>query len=132
MKHMIVNIKIRLLLILFVFLYGCGPQLNTLIQLSREQEEQHQYVNVQRKKFQALVNHIEREKLKIGLSSEKIMANYGEPVVISEEEGRKRYAYRDPVEFNPTKKVYLYFDKDDKLADFKVLVNEPQENPASD
>ncbi|MFH1622669.1 MAG: hypothetical protein ABIA97_06085 [Candidatus Omnitrophota bacterium] len=118
-----------LFLLIFFFICGCSPELNTLITISREQEAQNKYLATQSKYFKTLLSRIEDNKLKLGLSAQKIISYYGEPIVVKDINSGRRFLYREPVDFNPKKKVYLYFDPEDKLVDFELIVREEQEEP---
>jgi hypothetical protein len=108
------------LLLALVFVCGCGESLRTLMRLNSEQESHNKYVEQQTRKFEALLEDIEADNLNTGTSIKRITSLYGEPILIKDIDGRKRFLYREPLEYNPLKKVYLYFDQD-KLSDFEVV-----------
>ncbi|MFC1646509.1 hypothetical protein ACFL2Y_04970 [Candidatus Omnitrophota bacterium] len=116
-------------LLVFVFISGCGEGLRTLMRVDKEQEAQHKDVARQSRKFKILLDHIESDTLKQGLSSQKIINTYGDPILEKEIEGQRRLLYRQPLEYNPNQKVYLYFDQEDKLIASELVVRDPQEEP---
>lgn len=117
-------------LLILVFVCGCSPQLKTIIRLSNEQKAQQKYVAVQSKKFKLLLRHIEKDRLKLGLSSRKIIALYGDPVTINDLDAGMEFLYREPLDYNPTQKVYLYFGEEDTLVHFELVIRESPEGPS--
>ena len=116
--------RLFLYLFLLVLICGCGQQLNALIKLNSEQESQQRFVEAQRKKLVALINDIQQGKLEKGITSKQIIRLYGEPVLIKELKGQREFLYRDPLDFFASPKVYLFFDQQDILVDFKIKLPE--------
>lgn len=121
--------KSLLCLFLVVFICGCGQGVNTLVMISKEQEDQHRFVESQKGKLEALLFDIQEGKLEIGISKEEVVRTYGEPVIEKEVNGQKEYLYRDPLDFFSPQKAYLYFDKADTLVKFEIKLKEFQDNP---
>lgn len=115
------------LLLVFIFISGCGQGIRALKRVNAEQEAQHRDVAAQSSKFKLLLEHIESDSLEPGLSSQKIINTYGDPILEKEIDGQKRLLYREPLEYNPNQKVYLYLDQEDKLVAFELVVKDPQE-----
>lgn len=117
-------------LILILFFTGCSAQLRTLMQLDKEQKEQQKYVESQRKKMQMLLTDIRKNKLKVGkITKQDIIKFYGEPIMEKKIDDKQSLLYRDPVDFFPSEKVYLFFDENDILQDFQLETEEPAEKP---
>lgn len=119
-------IKRFLVIFNLLFCLGCSANLDTLIKVSNEQKEQKSYVELQNQKFNLLLKDISNNKLKPGLKAKEIISLYGEPISVKPENEEGVYLYRNVLEFFPAKKVYLYFDREDKLKDFKVVSEEPR------
>jgi len=119
--------KFFALLLVLVFISGCGEGLRTLMKLDKEQKTQHKYVSLQSRKVQSLIKNIKNNKLKLGLTRKRVIGIYGQPILAKEVLGYNRLLYRDALDFNPTERVYLYFDQDDKLANFELVIREPEE-----
>jgi len=120
---------IKQLFIILVLLscLGCSAKLRTLINVSNEQKAQGVYINEQNRKFSQLIKDIDNNKLKLGLKTKEVINLYGEPIDIKPVGEESVYLYRDALKFFPTEKVYLYFDREDKLRDFKVVSKEASE-----
>jgi outer membrane protein assembly factor BamE (lipoprotein component of BamABCDE complex) len=116
--------QILAVLLLTIFLSGCSEPLRTLIKVNSEQESNQDYIAERQRKFNQLLSDIEANKLKLGLTTQQVQAAYGEPIYVKEIEGQKRFLYRDPLEKSPKQKVYLYFDRQDKLGDFERVDRE--------
>lgn len=111
-------------LVLVVFFFGCSAQLRTLISLSGEQGAQRKYIDSQRNSFKSLLNDIKNKRLQPGLSSAQIVGLYGEPTVLKNTQGESVFLYRDPVDFSPVQKVYLFFDEKGILNNFEIDIKE--------
>lgn len=107
----------------FVLISGCVPRFNTeaisvLKQLSKNQKEIDDYVQIQREGFLRLEQDILREKLYAGLPKQEIISRYGDPIYCSpsaEHEQKLACLYRQPMEFFSVDRIYLYFDADGRL-----------------
>ena len=113
--------RIIALLLLLAFLSGCSQPLRTLIRVNKEQESHHRYIDKQNNRFEALVEDIETDDLDLGLSRKRIIARYGQPIYEKGVEGQTRFLYRQPLDYNPAKKVYLYFNHEDELTGFELI-----------
>ena len=95
--------------------------------VSGEQATKARYVDYQSNKLAALVKDVKEDNIKRGLSHEKIIDYYGEPVLVKEKNGNTIFLYRDTVRFFPEEKVYLYFDSEGKLIDYMLEETLPAE-----
>lgn len=118
-------------LLILILLFGCSPRLHTLISLSNEQKAQRNYLALQEKKYQQLVNDIKKDRLKIGLDKDRIIKLYGEPIAEKTINGQTVFSYRSPTDFFPKEKVYLYFNLQGILTDFELISEKQKENPAT-
>lgn len=87
-------------------------------QLAKNQKEIDDYVKSQREGFLRLRQDILGEKLSAGISKQEITTQYGEPICCfptAENKQKQECLYRLPLEFFSTNKIYLYFDKDNRL-----------------
>ncbi|MDD5005339.1 MAG: hypothetical protein PHS93_02400 [Candidatus Omnitrophica bacterium] len=110
-----------LCLLLGLFIYGCSAQLNTLIEVSREQESQKKYMEIQKRKYNLLLKHVKEGRIKKGLNKEEAFRLYGEPIAMKEIEQGSVFIYRDPSEFFPSQKVFLYFDEQGIFVNSEVV-----------
>lgn len=116
-----------LCLVLFV-VAGCGPAISTLQRYSKEQDLIEREVERAKKKFDLLVEDIKQERLKEGRSKRKFIRIYGKPVItnaIDSNEAVLELLYRDPLKFFDTPKVYVYFNKEEKLI--RWVYEEPEQ-----
>ena len=109
-----------ILILAFVFFSGCGS-LKTLIRISKEQKEQQEYIELERRKFKILLKDIQKNRLKLNeLSKQDVIKIYGQPIMEKNIDGKDAFLYREPLDFFPTQKVYLFFDTDGILINFEV------------
>ncbi len=115
-------------LLSLVCIYGCISReeirgLKTLSRYSKSQEGNEKFVEVQEEKFENLLDDYKNDRLKKGLSQRYIFRNYGEPVSSRMVEDdpliKERLVYRYPMEFFGSEKMYLFFDEDKKLIDWR-------------
>lgn len=115
-----------LIFILFVC-SACSQSLRTLITVSNEQKSQAAYLAAQEKNLKILINDIERQKIKGGITRAYCIDRYGEPISQRQEDNQTVLLYRHPRDFFPSEKVYLYFGEDGLLRKWNYLRQE--ENP---
>ncbi|MDD5291929.1 MAG: outer membrane protein assembly factor BamE [Candidatus Omnitrophica bacterium] len=111
-------LRLILLLVFIVSIFGCSQQLKTLMIVSKEKAEQERYIDLQNSKFAQLLKDAKADKIKEGLNMQQVVHYYGEPLLVKEEDRKTVYLYRDAGEFFAKEKVYLYFDSDEKLESF--------------
>ncbi len=107
----------------FLFFAGCvfikhAQQLSVLGAVGKSQKEISIYVDKQRRLFRDLVEDIKKGNLTKGLTASEVVRRYGEPVLSWKDRSNsfhQKLLYRDPVNFFTSDKVYLYFDRKDKL-----------------
>lgn len=115
-------------LIFFGFSFiGCGESLRTLQALGSEQQAQQKLISSQRRSFESLLRDIKNSRLKIGLARKYLISKYGQPVLSTnveytsgEDDTRMRLLYRDPVGYVDSTKIYLEFNDNDKLINFRL------------
>ena len=121
--------RVRTLLFLSLFVIsGCGPAISTLQRYSKEQDLIERQVDRARKKFDTLVEDITEEKVREDISKRKFVRIYGKPVIVNEidqGDATLELLYRDPLKFSDTPKVYVYFDKEEKLI--RWVYEEPEQ-----
>ncbi len=97
-------------------------ELIALKRIGESQKEKQEYIEKENKYFDKLADDIKNNKLKIGVSKEQILSKYGGPV-FCETEGEtdmgQTCLYRDPLKYFSTERIYLYFDKEQKLSSWK-------------
>jgi hypothetical protein len=124
--------------LLFVFialitiLGGCAffnkaPQLLTLKRVSNSQKQMERCVEKKKNYLKKLIKDINTNRLKKGITYRRFIKLYGEPVLEKDSDKKnikKRLLYRHPTEYFNTDKVYLYFDRLDKLVSWKYQKKE--------
>jgi hypothetical protein len=108
--------------VLFILLAcsACSPELRTLMVISKEQKFQSEYIALQERKFEALLNDIEAERIKAGLTKENCINRYGEPISKKYVDNQEVLLLRRPRDFFPSEKVYLYFDEAGLLKEWSL------------
>ena len=129
-------VKSLCLLLLLAMCAGCTQKILVLKRFASSQKEMQSYVAKQEKGFLRLTKDIQRASLRKGISKESVIKKYGEPVFCdtatpcligqasvlppAAEGGiAQSCLYRDPTEYFSTDKVYLYFDRQDRLHSWK-------------
>ena len=119
--------QIIILLILF-FLCGCVSTeqmkgLLTLKRLADNQAQQEKFIKVEEARFQKLLKYVQRNKLEKGCFKKWTLAAFGEPFLtkeIKDDPVKVEFTmYRHPDKFFGSERVYLYFDNNDALIDWK-------------
>lgn len=109
-------------------LNGCSllrhyEQLMVLKNVGDSQREIESYLKTQAERFYQLRKDLHQGTLKIGLSKEELLTRYGEPVLSKKVEGNPQiqqiFIYRHPTNYFTSDKIYLYFDKNNKLVSFE-------------
>jgi len=117
--------KILKMLLIMVFIAGCSTisGINRLQDLSLSRDEQEVYVREQENKFKQLLKDFSSGAIKNGVSREKIIEMYGEPITIKEiktgSSAEEELMYRHPAQFFGSEKIFMYFDKNGNLRDIK-------------
>ena len=97
--------------------------LKTLKRVSGSQARQDKVIKIQEAKFQKLLKYIQNDKLRKGSSKKWVMSAFGEPSLVREIKDdaiRKEFImYRHPDKFFGSERVYLYFNKDHTLIEWK-------------
>jgi hypothetical protein len=94
-------------------------ELSTLKKFSDSRHKLENYVITQEESFDRLLEDIKFGRLKEGTSKSKIVSRYGEPV-FCEDNSMYVCLYRYPLRYFSEDKVYLYFDKENKLNRFEL------------
>jgi len=108
--------------LVLLFLSGClflPEGLKTLKSVGDSQKEMEAYLARQVKLFNKLLNDLEDEALKPGISKGKLIRIYGEPILskeVVEPLRGVRLLYRHPTEYFESDRVYFYFDQKEKLV----------------
>ncbi|MFC1753370.1 hypothetical protein ACFL96_08260 [Thermoproteota archaeon] len=114
--------RIIIIIILIVtFVSGCGRSLKNLMEFDAQQQEIARHVEAERRKFNLLLSDVKEDKLKVGeIDKESIINLYGEPIVEKDLGDQESLLYRDPLDFFPEEKVYLFFDSSDILERYEI------------
>jgi len=97
--------------------------LSTLSAVGKTQQEMQKAVNKETKSFRSVKKALETGDLKKGEDQKEIHRLYGDPVItLPHDKGMEKWVYKpgNASFFNGTK-IYLFFDKDKKLAGIKML-----------
>ncbi len=117
-----------------IFLSGCAKlshlqQLLTLKAYSQDKDRQAAYIEAQDQRFEELLKVVKTDALNQYPDQESFLENFGDPVFVKDvvREGRsyRLWLYRYAKRFFDSDKVYLYFDKNEKLHHWK---HEPARN----
>lgn len=118
--------KARLcVLAVFISVTGCtlirySSELMTLKSVGDSQKDIQQYLAAQEKKFSALQADVKANRLQSGVSKQDIVNVYGDPVfsrpLADDLEMYEMFLYRHPTQYFTSDRIYLYFDKDQKLT----------------
>ena len=112
----------------FVFLYGCSSlsQLLTLKSYGDNQALQEKYAEMQDTNFEKLVKVAQSNLLLDYPDKKSFLRNFGDPIYTKNltKKGQllEEWLYRYAARFFNSEKVYLYFDRDGKLVDFKHIL----------
>ncbi|MFA6216428.1 MAG: hypothetical protein WDL87_02080 [Candidatus Omnitrophota bacterium] len=114
--------------LIMIIITGClSPDFNyegllTLKRLAAEQKETKHYLKKQEQLFNRLRKDFEKNKLQIGSSQEEIIARYGQPLSItqenSQENSKTAFYYRCPTQRLTAQEIYLYFNQEHALSDW--------------
>ena len=102
-------------------LSGCcflPPGLKTLKSVGRSQDEIKVYLARQSKLFNKLLGDLNNNKLRQGVTKDQFIRIYGEPILSKravEFLGEEILLYRHPTKYFQSDRVYVYFDKEEKL-----------------
>lgn len=113
-------------LIIFVTA-GCAILPEGLMTLKRVGDSQKQigrYLARQEKLFDKMLRDVKNERIKPGISQNRLIGIYGEPVIIKSSKEpaiAEVFLYRYPREYFSSDKVYLYFNKSGKLVHLKYV-----------
>lgn len=122
-------IKGLICFILVASLSGCLfrekiEKLSVLKEVAASQQEIGDYISQQEELFEKLVQAFKNKELKPGVSKEKFIEQYGEPVVVKESDEPEISAillYRHPKRYFSSDRIYLYFNQQEKLVRWKYL-----------
>ena len=101
---------------------GCvvlSDELQALKDVGKSQVQINAYVRKQERRFLKLLKHYKRGWLRVGIAKSKIIAAFGEPVLVKNLDdnlAKEVFLYRHPTNYFKSDKIYLYFDKLDKLV----------------
>lgn len=115
----------RTIFILSAFTFvlsGCGKSMNLLLEIDKEDKAIKRDIAVGAKKIDLLLKDIETGRLKTGLDKKDAIARYGQPVLeFIADNQMQELLYRHPLKYFDSPKVYLYFDRDQKLAKWDIV-----------
>ncbi len=116
-------------LIVLVLSAGCTKvkhldQLMTLKGLADSHKDMAEYVDKKDQLFVLLKEKIESNELETGRLKKSILKEFGDPIlkrsVYDQEFIRELWLYRYQTRYFEASKVYLYFDDQNKLLDWKI------------
>ncbi len=120
-------------IMLILSLNGCAvlgiePQaLRTLKDFNASRKDQEKEIALAEKRFRALLEDALTGHLEKGMRKSSIIAKYGEPIAhynLQTGQVREIFSYRRPCQFFGSDKVYLYFDQNYRLVDYKIIENQ--------
>ena len=104
---------------------GCfflPESLKTLKSVSDSQDEIGAYLDKQLGLFNQLLIDLDDEAIEPGISKERFIRIYGEPILskeVSEPSGGTMFLYRHPTEYFTSDRVYFYFDQEENLSNWE-------------
>jgi len=101
--------------------------LGELMQIAESRGSMAQELTKETKNYRFLKKAVDHGDLKKGMFASKIKKEYGEPVItLSEEKGSmEKWLYKPgDVSFFDGKKIYLIFDSDERLVEWKSVLPE--------
>lgn len=107
-----------------LLLSGCNQGIMTLKNLSAEQEAQHAYIKRQEALFSSLKEDVADERLQKGTPKARIISRYGDPILCrqTDKDGAvETCLFRHPTEYFSSDQIWLYFDKNNKLLNFRSI-----------
>lgn len=120
--------KLGITLFTFV-LSGCAVITNfdgvlALRRLGNSRRDNENYVQQQEKLFYRLVSDIKVNRLEKGLSGDKILSIYGQPIlskpIEDNQQIKKVLVYRHPTQYFSSEMAYLYFDEREQLYSWEL------------
>ncbi|MBU1999221.1 MAG: hypothetical protein ABIG46_00470 [Candidatus Omnitrophota bacterium] len=119
------KIKIIFYILAIVLIGGCASGYNTqgLLMLKRLGDNQkgiEVYIESQVKGLSRLRKDIVEGRLGAEIIKQDIADNYLEPIVCRDVKGKERCLYRHPTKYFNTPRVYLFFNKEEKLLSWKL------------
>ena len=113
---------------------GCAKishldQLLTMKSLSDDQTQQQKYVKDRYKKFKALLAAVESGNIKNYPDKKKFLKTFGEPIytetIDRDKEKLEQLMYRYSTQLSGSEKVYVFFNTEGKLTDWKYFPPTP-------
>ena len=124
------DVRVAVFILALIFLCGCAKlahleELLTLKSLSDNQVEQAKYIEAQDKKFKALLEAVENNRLDQYPNQRSFLKAFGQPIftkkVKKENQQLEQWLYRYGAKFEGSEKVYLYFDDSGNLVSWKHI-----------
>ena len=113
------------LILFFLFMPNIGNAgLGELRAIAAAQEDAQDTYKKETKAFERVRAAIDRGDIKNGITKKEFKSQYGEPVVntVDSDTGREKWIYKPAKSsFFAGIKAYLYFDKNNKLDEIKVV-----------
>ena len=113
------------LILLLIFVYNtCYAGLGELREIAAAQADSQRFYADETKAFERVKAAIDRGDIKKGVTKKEFKDRYGEPVVniVDSNTGREKWIYKPAKSsFFSGIKAYLYFDRDDKLDEIKIV-----------
>ncbi len=118
------------LVLMLMMVSGCAKakylkQLLILKGLADEQTEMAHYVEAKDQTFQLMLAEMEAGRIEDYSSKTKVLRTFGNPIFIKQVEEStelmESWLYRYSTDFFGSDKIYLYFDEDETLVDWKYV-----------
>lgn len=112
-----------LLLCLIIFLSGCSESLQQLMDIDRNDKAIRRELSSGEKNFDLLLRDVERGRVLAGAEKADIIKRYGKPVLESFDEASEldKLLYRYPTKYFAAPKVYLYFNREQRLVRLELV-----------
>lgn len=108
---------------------GCvgtrGGAIGTLIEVGRSEEYKQEALKQETTSFNRVKKCIRENTIEKGISKKAAVSKFGRPVLMTPKEGYEKWAYKPgDSDWFGGEKIYLFFDKNDKLISWKVVNEE--------
>ncbi|NQU73826.1 MAG: trehalose-phosphatase, partial [Candidatus Omnitrophica bacterium] len=105
---------------------GCvgtkGGAVGTLLEVGRSEKYKQEALKQETTSFNRVKKYILENTIKKGISKKAAINKFGRPVLMTPKEGYEKWAYKPgDSDWFGGEKIYLFFDKDDKLISWKVV-----------
>ncbi len=123
--------NVLLLLVIVLLGSGCGStakDIGLLREMAKDEKEKENVLKQETEAYEKIREALDEGRVEPGWSEEQVRDAFGDPVIVNQENGMTRYAYKPGnASWFEDRKVYLYFDSGGTLVKIEQL--RPAETP---